>query len=367
MSTTTFSDAFSALVLNSRLLGFEFKSKPKFWLNLMFAFQIIMSLFSILYAYFKAELITDDIQKISYSFCNLDTTIISLVTKISFRRYQLSIAEIIEEIDVLFLKFQGAERQFLKKLQVVMPIIVLSPLSAIVLQMLYSLEKIFAADRQIKTGDETFNRISKYLDLDVLYDVFISPWNAITLMALLSVMLTLFTTVAFIFKLLAKFDANSNNLADYIRMHRDACRILRLSERVFQGPFLQWMVLLTGQVILVSRIVALPGKDISWSTFYSACFILGLLMVQILLANAVNQKMKQSLRRLQKLQLQLYRVRTLSAAKTNAIMAITDLYLTNIFINPPQLTVAAFIPIRPKLFIAICGFIISYTFILYDK
>ncbi|GAB6024646.1 hypothetical protein CHUAL_009786 [Chamberlinius hualienensis] len=366
--STTFSKAFSLLIIKNALLGSNLKFGCDRLIDAIFILQMFVSLGTVFYSILKAEFDSDDITKFSLSIVDILSAIFSVSVRIVYRYSTNDVARLIKKIDKLFIKFNGDESQHLVKLRRVIPAFVLIPAIPISLALVSYIERLNGGSHQVAINNEKLNRFSKKFDFMTFHKLFLTPVNCCVYMDIYSTMSLMFSTVTFIFKYLANYDKlNYSTLPRYISIHRDACNVLRMTEKAFRNTFFCFLCLLMSLAIFYSRLVTLPSQLISLLTVASIVFLLGLLMVQILAATSTDKNLRRSLLRLQTVQLEVQTFKTQSAEKINTLSSLTDLYVTSILLDTPRLTISGLIQVNNRLIPVICGIILSYTIILYAK
>ncbi|GAB6030705.1 hypothetical protein CHUAL_007558 [Chamberlinius hualienensis] len=338
------------------------ESRYQWIYDLLYIYHILVALMHIGFGLVKAELGSSDIQKVMLSLQYISNGVTSLITKVIYKQLCPKFALLIQNADCLLSKIQSKNDNLPKHIKLIGLIMTLFPHLMLLMHYKQAIEiNLLKSKNYVQIGDEYFVELCLKYHLNELYHFMIAPLTY-TSGFLPYCTIAPFCCLVFATRLNNAKPNNVNDIVKLIRLHREACKFMKLIDNTFNQIAIIRLGLKLLFTLIYIRILIVPGQSIAsiGITFVVACFIM--LSAIILLPAALNNKMKASVAHL----IELAREVENDGDKL-ALTAKIDLYVTHVEIDQPMITLGNLILVNPHMIIQFADLILAYTFLLYSK
>ncbi|GAB6024066.1 hypothetical protein CHUAL_008779 [Chamberlinius hualienensis] len=289
-----------------------------------------------------------------------------IITRIMLRYQQNKLVEIKNGLHRLIslLEDDGRQQKFLIKLLFYTLLSFLLPLSTIA-NILSDLSQSAIAKQtretrlKVSENNPTMGLIYRYMSspFSFMWESFV----AIMFVCLTAPFALIFRSLCYKIKSLNKNSTLTylEELSETIQLHRQACLLFEKTDKAFRSILVVWLSGQIGSCLTYGRLVSERG--ISVVSVFLLTKYFGIMIVQIVAAGFTTHWLVKSLQEIQLAQSLMRSDHFINLAISTKI----DLYVTNVLLRQPSITVGGLFSIKPTTAVKICAFILTYTVLLY--
>ncbi|GAB6030710.1 hypothetical protein CHUAL_007563 [Chamberlinius hualienensis] len=288
-----YSCAIRPLLRLNAIFGYNIQgNQQKRWLlDTLFTIQIFISVVHIIYGCAKAELDPSNIQKVMQSLQYIFNGMFNLVIKIAYRMACPTLAKLISNADKLLIQIQDDGDRYSRLLRLSGKLLSLHPPLMLFFHYVQVVEiYLLKSKNSVEVGDRNYQQLSRKYNLEIVYHFCIFPFTYTSNFLPLLTMVPVFIMLNFTFSYLnTRQIKRPNDVIKIVRLHGEACRFLKLADKVFNKIYLLLFTLLLFLTLVYVRIAVVPGQPLSYSSFnfVLACFIW--ISCFVMIPSAVNK------------------------------------------------------------------------------
>ncbi|GAB6023685.1 hypothetical protein CHUAL_008447 [Chamberlinius hualienensis] len=363
----TFTSAISPLLIVLKLFGVQIRQNGYFISKIQNAicraFHLTTQLILVLYLIAISGFHTTKLFYIMFYVAFLITTIQNIFSRFEIFRVLKDLTQMVNHTEKVLIKFDGKEQMFLKKYRNFIRILVFFPILALLLCVVSVMSVILkSSSTEDLNKPMTFTTfiyfVPNYLvALPVSYF-----WNATVEAILIAQLICLFH----IFRLLESFLPEVGNcrnprkpLRDFIFIHRNACEVLQLSNKVLRNLMILWSAV---------QIASSLFHVVQFSNLYTPVspvmmtITLSTMSVEIILAGKINQMVVKSLGHCQKFVYDHFPPKI-----GRKLLDKLELYIMSVESFNPGLTLGGISKLKTTAIIKVMSFFVTYTAFLCDR
>ncbi|GAB6020711.1 hypothetical protein CHUAL_003378 [Chamberlinius hualienensis] len=360
MTRLELANSLRTLIAVNAPLGINLKpnSKSSIIYKTIFCFQLTAAAHLFIRCYNRVDITADDILHKSQSSVILISLAHGILGKVVYGFYRNKMVIMMGKADNILSKFGEKKLPILNKIKKISNILLLGLVPQAALQLIGIAEMLTDPEKYARVKSE-----ATYRSMDEVFCFYLLNYANMVIFVTFA---TLILIVIFIFNHLIQNLPTNLRLA--LKLHREACDIVRSTNDALNHINLVWILLQVSLLIFYSRIVVIPGKSVTilWTMFGCFGFIFVYLTIQTMLVASLNAKINASLNVLLEIQL---RSQTTNKSTKRAArnMTITELYVTHVQLNRPALSLGKLLIVKPYLIVMISGFVLNYATILFSK
>ncbi|GAB6026201.1 hypothetical protein CHUAL_012411 [Chamberlinius hualienensis] len=347
----TFTKAIKYLLYLHLFFGINVSRSVKWqtMIDNLFAIHLLMSVMYIAFASVKADFGSDDNEIVFLSVAYIILGMSNLLMKLSHRRQCHNKTKLIKEIERVLKRFNGKEAVQMEMLEKWSPRLVVVPMLIVAVHLIYTTEKIVLGDNHVDFGTKTFQDLSEKYYIDYIYNYTMAPFNFAYELLITLMLIPVISTLKFVVDQLISLEPTYANVVKFVQIHRDICRLYRLTNTAFSTNVLFGVTSLLIFTLAFARTVTVNWQAISWATVTGVIVFLTVLFAHIIFISIVNETLRQSNCHLLQMGSYLSRKRT-----RNLVSDKLDLYVTEVNLDFPYLTVGNWIKAEKHLVVVVC-------------
>ncbi|GAB6026196.1 hypothetical protein CHUAL_012407 [Chamberlinius hualienensis] len=347
----TFTKAIKYLLYLHNCFGINVSNNEKWQtvFDILFAIHLLLSMMYLAFAFVKEDCGSENIQIVFMSVGFMFVAVCNLLVKLSHRQQCHNKTKLLKEIEQMLKRFNGKEVVQLEKLEKMSLKLFLIPTFILLLHYIYHVEKYIFGNYHFDFETKKFQDLSEIYHIDYIYNLAVAPFNLIYDVVVTLFMIPVLSSLKFAIDQLISFQPTNTNAMKFIQIHRDIRQLYRLTNATFSTNFQLGFLTLLMNIFSFARTVIVNWQVISWATVLGLLIFFSVLFAHLIILSSANEKLRQSNYHLQRMGYDLSNYNT-----HNLIAAKLDLYVTEVNLDFPYITLGNWINVDSHLVVSVC-------------